>query len=66
MLAYALSVFSLAILGTELYFGVVVVSTQGDELFVERAKAPAKYWVWMSLHIVVGVGIPILGWLAGI
>lgn len=66
MLTTTLAAMSLLILGGELYFGIAVTGWQGDDIYVERSKAPGPYWMWMTLHIAVCIGLPVLSWFAGV
>lgn len=66
MLTIVLAVSSLLILGAEFYLGIAVTGWQGNDIFVERNKSPGPYWVWMTLHTVTGVGLPVLAWFAGV
>lgn len=64
MLTTVLTVVSLMTLGAEFYFGVAVVGWQGDDIVVDRRKAPGPYWAWMTLHTTIGIGLPVLLWFA--
>jgi hypothetical protein len=66
MLTIALAIISLLILGAEFYLGIAVTGWQGDDIIVERSKTPGPYWMWMTLHATVCIGLPVLSWLAGI
>ncbi|MEL7500797.1 MAG: hypothetical protein AAFN77_24605 [Planctomycetota bacterium] len=66
MLTIALGTISFLILGAEFYLGMAVTGWQGDDIIVERNKAPGLYWMWMALHTTVCIGLPVLSWLAGV
>lgn len=66
ILAILLTVLSLGILIAELWLGIAVTGWQGDELYIERAKSPGPYWMTMVLHMVIGIGLPVLAFIAGI
>lgn len=66
MLATILSVVSLGILIADFRLGIAVIGWQGDRLFLERSKTPGPYWMMMTLHTIVCIGLPALAFMAGI
>ncbi len=56
---------SLLFLVAELWSGIAVTGWQGEHPYIERASRPGPYWMAMSLHILVGLGLPILFFLLG-
>ena len=66
MLSIILSVVSILILAAEFWLGVAVVGFSGDRIIIERANAPGPYWLMMALHTVIGVGLPVLAFMAGV
>ncbi len=55
-----LSVFSVFIIGLELFTGCAIIGWAGDNMVVERQKAPGPYWFAITLHCLVGIGLPIV------
>ena len=66
MLTSVLTLASVLFLAFELYFGIAVTGWTGDELYVERSKAPGPYWMFVAIHSVIAIGIPVLSLLAGL
>ena len=65
MLAIGFTVFTLFIIGLELFTGCAVIGWAGDNMIVEREKSPGPYWFAIILHVLVGVGLPLLIFFAG-
>ncbi len=65
MLTIGLAIIALIILGAEFYLGIAVTGWQGDDIIVERNKTPGPYWMWMVLHTMICIGLPVLSWFAG-
>jgi hypothetical protein len=64
MIPTILSIVASFVLVAELWTGIAVVGVSGDDMFVEREKSPGPYWFTMTIHIAVGVGLPLLWALA--
>ncbi len=65
MLAICLSIVSSCVLAAEFWAGIAVDGgTFGDDMVVEREKAPGPYWFTMAIHTAIGVGVPLLSILA--
>ena len=60
ILTIILSIVATCILVAELWFGIVVIGWTGDRLYLERSKTPGPYWAMMTLHILIGEGLPLL------
>ena len=59
-MAIGLSVFSIFIIGLELFTGCAMIGWAGDNMVVERKKSPGPYWFAITLHSLVGIGLPTL------
>ena len=60
MLSIWFSVFSILIIGLELFTGFVIIGWTGDNMVVERKRHPGPYWFGIILHVIVAVGLPLL------
>lgn len=54
------SLFSVFIIGLELFTGCALIGWAGDNMVIEREKSPGPYWFAIVLHSLVGIGLPIL------
>ena len=60
MLSICFFVFSILIIGLELFTGFVIIGWTGDNMVVERKRHPGPYWFGIILHVIVAVGLPLL------
>ena len=44
----------------ELFTGCALVGWSGDNVVVEREKAPGPYWFTVALHSFVGIAMPLV------
>jgi len=61
-LALGVSLFLLLLIILELSTGVSVRGFRGNFRPVERKKDPGLYWVKITMHVVVWLGISLLMW----
>ncbi len=66
MVAVIMFVMSVLIFIAELWLGFAVIGWQGEKLFIARSEHPFLYWMVMAFHFIVGSGLPLLAYAAGI
>lgn len=59
MLSIGLTIFSIFIIGLELFTGCAIIGWSGDRMIAERKKHPGPYWFGITLHVIVGVALPL-------
>ena len=66
MLTVVLIIASCLFLIAEFWLGIAVVGWQGERLYLSRSETPGPYWMMMTLHTAIGIGLPTLAFYAGI
>ena len=59
-MAIGFCIFSLLIIVMELLTGCALVGWSGDNVVVEREKAPGPYWFTVALHSFAGLAVPLV------
>ena len=54
--------FALFVVALELRTGVAVLGWPGNGRAAARRKNPGPYWIAITLHMLAGIGLPILIW----
>jgi len=60
LISIGIGVFSLFVIGLELFTGCALIGWAGDNMVVEREKSPGPYWFAVILHSLIGIGLPLL------
>lgn len=66
MLTTFIAIASIVVLVAELWTGIAVCGFSSENDYIERSVSPGPYWLFIGLHAIVAIGLPLLSYNIGL